>query len=306
MTQSAAHALEVTDATRTFGDRRALDGVSLTLAPGRCTALLGPNGAGKTTLVRSIAGRLRLDRGSVSILGRPAAEAREVLGVVPQQIAIHERLTARENLITFGRFQGLEAAAAAERADELLGWVGLEERAGDQARTFSGGMQRRLNIACSVVHRPKVLLLDEPTVGVDPQSRERIHDMLDALRDEGTALLLTTHHLDEAEARCDRVVIIDHGKVIADGTLDELVTRTVGRKRRVRFQLREEPTAPPPGLTRVAGEPALETEVEDVAVEISAAMASIASSGHQIEDVHVTRPGLHAVFIHLTGRELRE
>jgi len=199
---------------------KALDGVSLELREGELLGLLGPNGAGKTTLVRAIAGRVRLDAGTITIDSG-------ALGVVPQEIALYPALTARENLEAFGELNGLRGPTLRERVGWALEWTALAERTKDPVRTFSGGMRRRLNIACGILHRPRVILLDEPTVGVDPQSRERIHDMLDALRADGHTLLLTTHQLDEAEARCSRIVIVDHGRVIADGEPAELI-RTIG------------------------------------------------------------------------------
>lgn len=254
--------LEIEDLARRYGEQEALRGVSLSLRAGECLGLLGPNGAGKTTLVRAIAGRVRPDTGAITLLGQAvepgAREGRASLGVVPQEIALYPLLTAAENLEVFGALQGVQGEALAERVDWALAFSGLESRRGDRVAAFSGGMKRRLNIACSVLHRPRVLLLDEPTVGVDPQSRERIWNMLDELRAAGTSIVLTTHQLDEAETQCDRIVIIDHGEVIAAGTLAELVDR-----------------------------------IGDAAATPEAAL-------------RVQRTSLQAVFIHLTGRELRE
>src|SRR5262249_47383676 len=195
------------DARKSFGTTAALQGASLALGPGELLGLLGPNGAGKTTLVRAAAGRVRLDSGSVELLGRPLrpGSPRPQLGVVPQEIALYGALSARENLEVFGRLQGLQGRALAERVAWALGWTALDARAGEPVKRFSGGMRRRLNIACGVLHEPRVLLLDEPTVGVDPQSRERIYEMLAGLRKGGTSLLLTTPQLEEAHATCDRI-----------------------------------------------------------------------------------------------------
>jgi ABC-2 type transport system ATP-binding protein len=249
--------LEVHDATKSFGSVQALSGVSLELRRGELLGLLGPNGAGKTTLVRAIAGRVRLDRGSVRIHASDASRERDALGVVPQEIAVYPLLTARENLEAFGSLQGVSGAALRERVAWALEWTGLADRGREPVRRFSGGMKRRLNIACGVLHRPEVVLLDEPTVGVDPQSRERIYDMLEGLRRDGASLILTTHHLDEAEARCDRIVIMDHGKVVATGTVPQLV-------------------------------------------------GQVEAAGGRIETIEIRRPSLHSVFLHLTGKELRE
>ena len=208
-------------------------------APASAWPCSGPNGAGKTTLVRCLSGRVRPDSGSMELLGRPLLprSGREGLGFVPQELALYPDLTARENLGAFGRFHGLRGRELREAVERALEWTGLSDRADELTKTFSGGMKRRVNIACGVLHRPTVLLLDEPTVGVDPQSRERIFVMLDELRDQGTSILLTTHQLDEAEQRSDRIVIIDHGRVIAEGTLPKLIESTVGVNRRVTFKL---------------------------------------------------------------------
>jgi ABC-2 type transport system ATP-binding protein len=306
--RTAAAVLRITDAARSFGATRALDGVSLDLRPGELLALLGPNGAGKTTLIRAIAGRLRLERGSIELLGRTldGSNGRDTLGVVPQELALYPLLTARENLEVFGTLQGVAKRDLAARVDWALEWTGLAERASDLTKTFSGGMKRRLNIACGVLHRPKVVLLDEPTAGVDPQSRERIYEMLDRLRLEGASLLLTTHHLDEAEARCDRIVIIDHGKVIASGTLAELVEQTVGGRRSVKLTLAAPLAAVPAGFTVDAGGRTLAAEVADLATELPTLIERVRAAGGRIDDVEVHRHGLHAVFLHLTGKELRE
>ena len=252
--------LAITDVVKSFDGRRALDGVSLDLRESEILGLLGPNGAGKSTLVRTVTGRVRPERGEVRIFGRPAPAGdtgvRENVGVVPQEIAIYPLLTVRENLLVFGRYQGLSGSALDEAIDYALEWAALSDRAGDVTKTLSGGLKRRLNMAAGVLHRPRILLLDEPTVGVDPQSRERIYSMIEGLRRDGVSMIYTTHYMEEAERLCDRVAIIDHGRVIATGTKDELVKTTVGDKREV-------------------------VMVEKV-------------------------PTLESVFLHLTGRELRE
>ena len=219
--------LTVINARKKFGSVVALDGASFELRQGELLALLGPNGAGKTTLIRAIAGRVRLDGGEIRLFDRIADGRRTPpeLGIVPQEIALYPLLTARENLDVFGRLHGLSGADLAKQVDWALEQTGLADRAGEPVKQFSGGMRRRLNIACGVLHRPRIVLLDEPTVGVDPQSRDRIYDMLADLAQSGVSLLLTTHHLEEAEARCSRTVIIDHGKVIAAG-------HAVGARRR--------------------------------------------------------------------------
>lgn len=309
---SAMDVLAVAGAVKRFGSVVALDRAQLTLRAGEWLALLGPNGAGKTTLVRAVAGGVRLDEGEITLLGaalprgRAPGDGRERLGVVPQEIALFPLLTARENLVAFGRLHGVAAGDLPQRVAWGLDWTALADRADEPVRRFSGGMKRRLNIACGVLHRPAVVLLDEPTVGVDPQSRERIWQMLGELRRAGASLLLTTHQLDEAQRICDRIVIIDHGRAVAAGTLDELVERTIGAGRRVTLTLDQ----PPDGDLVVDGFVAegrvLRGSMGDVAGELPALLGRIRTAGRRVDDVHVEPPSLHAVFLHLTGRELRE
>jgi ABC-2 type transport system ATP-binding protein len=308
-----ADVLTVLDARKRFGSVVALDGATFSLREGELLALLGPNGAGKTTLIRAISGRVRLDGGEVRLFGRlvagrgldPGATPPE-LGIVPQEIAIYPLLTARENLHAFGRLQGLRGRELTEGINWALSMTALEDRADEITKGYSGGMKRRLNIACGVLHRPRIVLLDEPTVGVDPQSRERIYDMLATLTKDGVSLVLTTHHLEEAEARCARTVIIDHGKVIASGTLPELVDQTVGRFRTVTIRV-DAAIAAPPGTTIDADDPRLlEARVGDVARELPLLLSAVSSRGGTVEDVEVKGPSLQSVFIHLTGRDLRE
>jgi ABC-2 type transport system ATP-binding protein len=301
--------LTVTGAKKRFGDVVALDGAALSLKQGELLALLGPNGAGKTTLIRAISGRVQLDSGEIRLFGRvPVGRKTPVeLGIVPQELAIYPMLSARENLEAFGRLQGVPRKDLPERVKWALAMTALDDRADEPIKGFSGGMKRRLNIACGVVHRPKIVLLDEPTVGVDPQSRERIYDMLGGLMRDGVSLLLTTHHLEEAEARCTRTVIIDHGRIIAAGSLNELVEQTVGRYRLVTLRLDAGVTTPPDGAEIDADDPrVVRAKVSDVARDLPALLAAVAAQKRSVEDVEVRGPSLQSVFIHLTGRELRE
>ena len=222
--------LLVANAAKRFGEVHALAGVDLAVGAGELVGLLGPNGAGKTTLIKAIAGRLQLDRGTVQLFGRTLlrADPRPELGVVPQELAFYELLTARENLDAFGRLYGVSKTAIKSRVDWALEWSDLKDRADEPTKQFSGGMKRRLNIACGLLHSPKIVLLDEPTVGVDPQSRDRIYEMLAALQRDGVSIVLTTHHLEEAERRCARILIIDHGRIVAEGPLAHLLEKTVG------------------------------------------------------------------------------
>ena len=301
--------LTVTGARKKFGEVVALDGATLSLREGELLALLGPNGAGKTTLIRAISGRVQLDAGEIRLFGTPLASRKTPpeLGIVPQELAIYPSLTARENLDAFGRLQGLSASDVKAQVKWALATTALEDRADEPVKGFSGGMKRRLNIACGVLHRPRVVLLDEPTVGVDPQSRERIYDMLTDLTKAGVSLLLTTHHLEEAETRCSRTVIIDHGKVIAAGTMAELVDQTVGRHRIVTLRVDTPITTVPSGVDVSAEDPrVLRAKVTNVARELPVLLSALSAQGREVEDVEVRGPSLQSVFIHLTGRELRE
>jgi ABC-2 type transport system ATP-binding protein len=308
--------LTVSGARKSFGRVVALDGASFELRAGELLALLGPNGAGKTTLIRAIAGRVRLDGGEIRVFDRVigGGSTAPEFGIVPQEIALYPLLTARENLESFGRLHGLSGADLRKQVDWSLEATGLADRATESVKQFSGGMRRRLNIACGVLHRPRIVLLDEPTVGVDPQSRDRIYDVLGALAASGVSLLLTTHHLEEAEARCSRTVIIDHGKVIAGGTLPELVGQTVGRHRLVTLRL-DRALAPDLAATLAAigatspdgvDGRVLTARMTDVAVELPPLLDRIRLAGRAVDDVEVRSPSLQSVFIHLTGRELRE
>jgi ABC-2 type transport system ATP-binding protein len=300
--------LEIRDARKRFGATQALDGLSVMLDQGEMLGLLGPNGAGKTTLIRAIAGRVRLDGGTVAVHGRvlAAGAQRPDLGVVPQENALYPLLTARENLETFGKLNGLEGKRLRERTAWALEWTGLADRANSVARSFSGGMKRRLNLACGVLHEPKLVLLDEPTVGVDPQSREKIYDMLSALRTDGASLLLTTHYLEEAEARCERIVIIDHGRAIAAGTLSQLVEQAGLAGRVVRVSLERETAAPPAGFRSEGGGTALVANIRDVASELPGLLTRLQQAGLGVRDLDVRTASLQAVFLELTGKELRE
>jgi ABC-2 type transport system ATP-binding protein len=308
----AMNILSVANAVKRYGAVHALNGASFELRKGELLALLGPNGAGKTTLIRAIAGRVRLDGGEIRVFDQPVVAGRtpKELGIVPQDLAVYPLLTARENLESFGRLQGLCGSELGTQVDWALERTGLNDRAREPVKQFSGGMRRRLNIACGILHHPRIVLLDEPTVGVDPQSRDRIYGMLGELAREGVSLILTTHHLEEAEARCSRTVIIDHGKVIESGTLPELVDRTVGRHRLVTLRL-VSPIASIRGngvALDVDADDArvLRARMTDVAGELPPLLQRIRDAGGAVDDVEVRSPSLQAVFIHLTGRELRE
>ncbi|WP_246114751.1 ABC transporter ATP-binding protein [Rubripirellula tenax] len=320
----AKPALVIDGLRKSFGKLEAIRGVSFQLKFGERLALLGPNGAGKTTLIRCLSGRTKPDAGSIELLGRPIHQpgVRESLGLVPQEIAVYPDLTTRENLRAFAKFHGLRRGVLMDRVDWALAWTGLVDRADDLVGGFSGGMKRRVNLACGVMHSPKVLLLDEPTVGVDPQSREKIFTMLDQLNESGTSILLTTHHLDEAEQRSDRIVIVDQGKVVADGTIEELVKQSIGTSRMVRIKIDRPLQRPlvvlqgdPEGMVSNsglsgslghAGDAMVSTRIDDVAVQLPRLLDAVKKNGYDVVDLEVQSPSLHHVFLHMTGHKLRD
>ena len=300
--------LEIEAARKSFGAAEALRGLSFDLREGEMLALLGPNGAGKTTLIRALAGRLRLDGGRLKLFGRELSPSspRPELGIAPQELALYPLLTAGENLATFGALNGLSGERLRGRVAWALEWTGLGDRARECVRSFSGGMKRRLNLACGVLHEPRVVLLDEPTVGVDPQSREKIFDMLAALRASGASVLVTTHYLEEAEARCERIVVMDRGQAIAAGTLAELVAVAGLPARRVRIHLEHAAATAPRGFSLEAGGGALAADLADVAGELPALLEAVRGAGLTIRDLEVRAASLQSAFLALTGKELRE
>jgi ABC-2 type transport system ATP-binding protein len=299
-----------------YGERLAVDGVGFEVAAGECYGLLGPNGAGKTTTISMICGLLDGDAGEVTVEGRPvtlrALEAKGRIGYVPQDIALYPDLSARENLRFFGRLYGLKGGRLNARIDAALGVVGLSDRGGERVEHYSGGMKRRANIAAGLLHEPALLVLDEPTVGVDPQSRHAILETVRSLADTGVAVLYTTHYMEEAERLCDRVGIIDEGKLVAEGTRRELVAG-VGQRDRLRISV----TGDAEALGRRCRELADDAEVvvADGVVEILATggrrllapvFQGAEAAGVEITGVEVIEPDLEAVFLHLTGKALRD
>ncbi|WP_219924437.1 ABC transporter ATP-binding protein [Nocardioides campestrisoli] len=308
--------LVVDSLVRRFGDATAVDGVSFTIAPGETYGLLGPNGAGKTTTISMVAGLLPADAGTVTVAGRrmtPATiEPKRHLGLVPQDLAIYPDLTGRENLTLFGRLQGLRGKELTARVEEVLGLIGLSDRATSLSKEYSGGMKRRLNIGIGLLHRPDLLILDEPTVGVDPQSRNAILESVEALAGEGMAVLYTTHYMEEAERLCDRIAIIDSGRLRAEGTRDELI-RLTGGVDTIRLagsgDLAEaaEKLRGIPGVERVDADRRTATlTVRDAPALVAEVVGTVADAGVVLSDVEVARPDLESVFLHLTGKALRD
>jgi len=219
--------VEVINLVKTFGKLEAVRGVSFSMGKGEIFGLLGPNGAGKSTTINMMCGYLEPTSGDTIVQGRSTSKepraVKKIIGVVPQEIALYKDLTAQENLNFFGEIYGLSGRERQERSDAVLHFVGLYERRKDAIKTFSGGMQRRINMAIALIHQPTVLMMDEPTVGVDPQSRENIFDTIEKLRDDGTTILYTTHYMEEAERLCNHIAIMDEGQIIAMGTLEQLL-----------------------------------------------------------------------------------
>ncbi len=308
--------IEVTDLKKSYGNTVAVDGVSFTAQPGAIFGLLGPNGAGKSTSIGCISGLLSPTGGSIQVDGHDvvsrATDARKALGVVPQEIALYEEVSATENLHYWGGVQGLRGAHLKSRIASVLELTGLADRAKEPVKKYSGGMKRRLNFACGIVHEPKVLLLDEPTVGVDPQSRVRLLDLVRAQANNGTCVLYTTHYMEEAETLCDRIAIIDHGKLIAQGSLQEL--RSLTGERDI---LRLAGTFPiePVGTAIRSLEDAEVVQMDSEMLMLSLRGASqrlpdlfdaISGAGGEVKETTLTQPSLESLFIKLTGKELRD
>jgi ABC-2 type transport system ATP-binding protein len=310
--------IEVQGLVKRYGELVAVGGVSFEAPSGAITGLLGPNGAGTSTVIGCVSGLLAPSEGSVRVLGHDVARdgraARASLGVVPQELALYEDLTAGENLAYWGGAYGLRGAGLRARVAEVLAEIGLADRAKEPVSRFSGGMKRRLNFGCGIVHRPKVLLLDEPTVGVDPQSRVRLLELVRAEARAGTCVLYTTHYLEEAEDLCARLAIIDHGLLVAQGSLEELRAR-VGERDLLRLSGRFDPAAARAALERLAfpGAELLQAEAEQLTLalpeasrRLPALFAALEGGGCEVSETTLTRPSLESLFIKLTGKELRE
>lgn len=307
--------LQVDRLSKSFGAVRAVQEVSFEVRAGEIYGLLGPNGAGKTTTISMICGLLRPDGGTVTVDGADvwveAGRAKRSMGVVPQEIALYDELSGRENLEFWGEIAGLSRAEARQRAREILEALALESRGKETIKNYSGGMKRRINIGCALLHRPKVLLLDEPTVGIDPQARMNILEFVRSLSADGTAILYTTHYLEEAESLCQRIGIIDQGKLLAEGTLEELQKR-LGGDRLFLLEGDFEQAAPEawPGFSeefRLIQKSPKQMVVAAIDHRDPAdSLRALLQMPVRAENVMLKRPNLNDVFLQLTGRELRE
>ncbi len=308
--------IEIKELRKQFGQLMAVEDVSFDAPAGKIFGLLGPNGAGKSTTINCIAGLLTPTSGTVSVQGHDVVSdpiaARRSLGVVPQELALYEDLSARENLRFWGGAYGLRGKTLESRVNTVLGQIGLQDRADDKPEEYSGGMKRRLNFGCGIVHEPDVLLLDEPTVGVDPQSRERL---LERVRDQvarGACVLYTTHYMEEAEALCDELAIMDHGKIIARGNMEEL-RNMMGERDVLRVAGTFDEAAVRRSFSDITEVEVLHVEAGLVQLAATTAtkrlpelLAALADSGADIQETTLARPNLESLFLRLTGKALRE
>jgi len=308
--------IEVEDLKKTYGELKAVDDVSFTAPKGAIFGLLGPNGAGKTTTIGCISGLLKPSAGNVRVNGNDVVTqgtaARKSLGVVPQEIALYEEISAADNLRYWGGTYGLRGADLAARVREALEITELSDRAREPVKRFSGGMKRRLNFACGIVHRPQVLLLDEPTVGVDPQSRVKLLDLVRAEAGRGTCVLYTTHYMEEAQDLCHRIAIMDHGRMIAQGSLDELRALT-GERDVLRLAGRFPAEETAEALGRMQGvdvvhldQESLRLTLKDATKRLPDLFTTLSRAGGEIRETTLTQPSLESLFIKLTGKELRD
>jgi ABC-2 type transport system ATP-binding protein len=312
---AAEHRVQFVDLARSFGGFEAVRGISLEIPAGETFGLLGPNGAGKTTTLSMLSTLLKPSRGDVLVFGASAvgdpAEVRRRVGLAPQQISLYPTLTGEENLAFFGRLHGVGPAAGRQRVERLLELVGLAARRADPVHTYSGGMQRRLNLACSLIHEPRLLLLDEPTAGVDPQSRENLFEVIQRIASAGTTIVYTTHYIEEAERLCDRIAILDEGRIAAVGTLQELLGMIgMGEVIEIRGAAaarRADSFEALPEVVKVErDEDVVRLYVSSASRALTLLAGLLRESGDQIESLEVYRVSLERVFMHLTGKALRD
>jgi ABC-2 type transport system ATP-binding protein len=313
---SSEKAVQAHDLHKDFGDIYAVQGVSFDVQAGEIFGLLGPNGAGKTTIISMLSCLLEPTRGDARVMGHSVIHeqmaVKAAIGVVPQEIALYEDLSARENLIFWGKMYGLRGASLKQRVGEVLEVTGLAERQKGRVSKFSGGMKRRLNIGIALLHRPQVLIMDEPTVGIDPQTRRNILDSVKALNQQGMTVLYTTHYMEEAQELSDHIAIMDQGKIIAYGTHDELV-KIVGELDRIDLSINAESARVLEGWRTVrgvrqvsAGDGEVTLLADDSNLVLPRLFEAATQVGVRITSVEIQEPNLEAVFLHLTGRALRD
>ncbi|WP_053368818.1 ABC transporter ATP-binding protein [Bacillus sp. FJAT-27245] len=306
--------LSVSGIRKAFKDFEAVRGVSFTVGKGEAFGLLGPNGAGKSTTINMLTGLFPPNEGSIMLSGidmkSNPKKAQALLGIVPQEIALYQTMSAKDNLYFWGRMYGLSGSLLDQRVAETLELIGLADRANDKVETFSGGMKRRVNIGAAILHRPELLIMDEPTVGIDPQSRAHILETVKRLNNEGMTVIYTSHYMEEVEFLCERIGIMDHGKLIASGTIPEL-RETIGDRSRMVFTIQGAPNPDilkgivPPKDCQVSGDKLTVFHKEPQSV-LSSLIQRITEMGAQISGVEIVEPNLESVFLHLTGRSLRD
>ncbi|MGQ0604867.1 MAG: ATP-binding cassette domain-containing protein [Anaerolineales bacterium] len=310
--------LEAHNLVKHYGNTQAVKDISFHIGEGEIFSLLGPNGAGKSTTINMLSTLFEPTSGEASIGGRSVTKdpmaVRQLIGVVPQDIALYEDLSARENLNFWGRMYGMHGGALKQRVDEVLDQIGLKDRANERVKTYSGGMKRRVNIGAGLLHKPRLLFMDEPTVGIDPQSRRAILDMVKDLNRQGMSVLYTTHYMEEAQELSDRVGIIDHGQLIALGTQAEL-TRQVGEQQTLKLHIAEDQNAealaaalrPLTGVLQASVADHSVALITPSAAEVLGSVVSQANAGgFRLRSVDIEEPNLEAVFLQLTGRALRD
>ncbi|HNI55179.1 MAG TPA: ABC transporter ATP-binding protein [Chitinophagales bacterium] len=301
--------LTISNLTKSFGDHVAVDGISLSIAKGMFYGLLGPNGAGKTTTIQMISSILPPDSGKISVDGLGVyahASVKMHMGIVPQEIALYDELTALENLLFWGNLYAVHGRTGKDRAAFLLDWVGLADRRHDIVKNYSGGMKRRVNIAAALMHDPGLIVMDEPTVGIDPQSRNKIYELLDELHHQGKTILYTTHYMEEAERMCDKIGIIDKGKIIAEGSLDEL-KKAHAQEENIVIHFTGEAVSKLGNYVISFPEPQMMTVVTPQARKRLHDVVQLCTEGGiDITGIDIHDAGLESIFLNLTGRQLRD
>lgn len=307
--------LTVQDLRKSFGDFQAVKGVSFSVEEGESFGLLGPNGAGKSTSINMITGLFPPSAGSIHINGidviKTPKDAQKWIGVVPQEIALYQSMSARENLKFWGRMYGLSGRELEKSVEEVLDIIGLKDRAKDKVETFSGGMKRRVNIGAAILHKPKMLIMDEPTVGIDPQSRNHILETVKRLNSEGMTIIYTSHYMEEVEYLCERIGIIDHGQFIASGSISEL-RETIGDRSRIVLSI-EKGSTDAEGLKKLLGHDDFQLGENELVMFhsqpqqiLSELIQTVTKAGIKVTSVNIVEPNLESVFLHLTGRSLRD
>jgi ABC-2 type transport system ATP-binding protein len=307
--------ITVEDLSKKYDGFTAVDGVSLDIKRGEIFGLLGPNGAGKSTIISILCCLLKPTAGRVTIdgfdVGKNATDIKKIIGVVPQEISLYYTLTARENLAFYAKIYGLSGKAMKDRIEELLDMVGLTDRADDRLEGYSGGMKRRINIAVALLHNPRILFLDEPSTGVDPQSRKRIYDTIRDLNREGVTVLLTTHQMEDAEKLCHRIAIVDKGKLIALDTLDGLL-KMVGETDIVHVTAKEIPPEVVDVIQQIDNVQKVSLDEDSMTIQLvqgrellAGIIDTLTASGTKVESIQIKEPDLETLFLHLTGSRLR-